>query len=219
MRNSTAHKMKVVLIRHGETAGNLEKRYIGCTDEPLCAQGRNTIAENVSCGKYPAAARVFSSPMKRCIETARIIYPENALTVDEGLKEIDFGLFEGKSYDELSGTPLYQQWIESGGTMPFPQGEAREQFIKRTVSAFNRLIFGLRDDAAFCNAELVAAFVVHGGSIMALLSAYNCGGYFDFQCANGEGFVCEIERRTSDVADGTAENAAPKFVFASCRSL
>ena len=103
--------------------------------------------------------------------------------------------------------------------MPFPQGEAREQFIKRTVSAFNRLIFGLRDDAAFCNAELVAAFVVHGGSIMALLSAYNCGGYFDFQCANGEGFVCEIERRTSDVADGTAENAAPKFVFASCRSL
>lgn len=216
MRNSTAHKMKVLLIRHGETAGNLQKRYIGRTDEPLCGQGRQTIAQNAAAGKYPAADKVFASPMKRCIETAKLIYPENELTLDDGLKEIDFGLFEGKSYSELSGTLQYQQWIESGGTMPFPKGESREQFVCRTVSAFERLIAASSNDAD------CVAFIVHGGSIMAVLSAYNCGSYFDFQCANGEGFVCEIERRTAEAdgtSDGTAENAEQQLVFKSCRRL
>lgn len=97
--------------------------------------------------------------------------------------------------------------------MPFPQGESREQFVCRTVSAFERLIAAAGNDAD------CVAFIVHGGSIMAVLSAYNCGSYFDFQCANGEGFVCEIEWRTSVAADGIAENGAPKLVFASCRSL
>lgn len=216
MQNSTAHKIKVLLIRHGETAGNLQKRYIGRTDEPLCNQGRQTIAQNAAAGKYPTADKVFASPMKRCIETAKLIYPKNELTLDDGLREIDFGLFEGKSYSELSGTLQYQQWIESGGTMPFPQGESREQFVCRTVSAFERLIAATGNDAD------CIAFIVHGGSIMAVLSAYNCGGYFDFQCANGEGFVCEIERRTAatdGTSDGTAENAEQQLVFKSCRRL
>ena len=187
MRNSTDDKMTVILIRHGETSGNSEKRYIGRTDEPLSESGREAVTENAARGKYPAADIVFSSPMKRCIETASIIYPDKTLTVEENLKEIDFGIFEGKSYSELSGTALYQQWIESGGSMPFPQGEVREAFISRTVSAFKRLIFSIEETPR------TAAFIVHGGSIMAILSAYCGGNYFDWQCKNAEGFACELE--------------------------
>ena len=63
--------MKWVLIRHGQTQGNLEKRYIGCrTDEPLCEAGRLALREK----KYPAVSRVFVSPMRRCVETAQAVY-------------------------------------------------------------------------------------------------------------------------------------------------
>ena len=56
--------MRWVLIRHGQTQGNLERRYIGCrTDEPLCAAGR----EALRVCRYPAVSRVFASPMRRCV--------------------------------------------------------------------------------------------------------------------------------------------------------
>lgn len=64
--------MKWVLIRHGQTQGNTEHRYIGCgTNEPLCAQG----VEMLKCRAYPNVQRVFASPMLRCRETAAMLYP------------------------------------------------------------------------------------------------------------------------------------------------
>ena len=109
MRNSSDIEMTIILIRHGETLGNAEKRYIGRTDEPLSEAGRKAVAENAARGKYPPADIVFSSPMKLCLETALLIYPDKTVTVEENLREIDFGIFEGKSYAELSGTALREK--------------------------------------------------------------------------------------------------------------
>ena len=67
--------MKIVLIRHGATKGNLEKRYIGRTDEDLCGEGIKKLKEDTCAGIYPPAQAVFSSPMKRCLSTAECIYP------------------------------------------------------------------------------------------------------------------------------------------------
>lgn len=63
--------MRVVLIRHSKTAGNLKGRYIGTTDEPLCEEGIRLLEGKT----YPAAELVYVSPMKRCRETASLIYP------------------------------------------------------------------------------------------------------------------------------------------------
>ena len=80
--------MKWVLIRHGQTQGNLEHRYIGCrTDEPLCAQG---VAE-LRAKKYPPVTHVFVSPMRRCMETAQLLYPDAQIAVIEDFRECDFG--------------------------------------------------------------------------------------------------------------------------------
>ena len=116
--------MKVVLIRHSKTAGNLMGRYIGTTDEPLCEEGIRLL-ENRS---YPAAELVYVSPMKRCRETAALIYPTLAQREEPLLRECDFGDFENKNYLELNGNPDYQAWVDSGGTLPFPGGESREGF-------------------------------------------------------------------------------------------
>ena len=128
--------MKIVLIRHGATKGNLEKRYIGRTDEDLCGEGIKKLKEYTCAGIYPPAQAVFSSPMKRCLSTAECIYPVQTPQIVWNFRECDFGLFEGKNYKELTGNPQYQQWIDSNGTLPFPGGEALTDFKKRSVRAF-----------------------------------------------------------------------------------
>ncbi|MBQ7886168.1 MAG: histidine phosphatase family protein [Clostridia bacterium] len=169
--------MKWVLIRHGQTQGNLGHRYIGSkTDEPLCAQGIAWLEGRT----YPQVHRVFASPLKRCMETARLIYPQIEPEVIEDLRECDFGAFENKSYAELSGRSDYQAWIESGGEMPFPGGESRAEFAARCVAAFEHL-----------DAQEDAALIVHGGTIMAIMARFAVpkGSYYDFQVRNGEGYA------------------------------
>lgn len=51
---------------------------------------------------------------------------------------MDFGAFEGHNYQELAGDPAYQRWIDSGGTLPFPEGESREEFIRRNVAGYEK---------------------------------------------------------------------------------
>ena len=129
--------LKILLIRHSMTAGNKLGRYIGArTDEPLCEEGIRLL-ENFS---YPPVQRVFVSPMRRCRETAEILFPGIEKETEERLKECDFGIFENKNYQELSGEPRYQAWIDSNGTLPFPEGESQKMFQKRCVEGFARCV-------------------------------------------------------------------------------
>ena len=57
---------------------------------------------------------------------------------------MDFGAFEGHNYQELSGDPAYQRWIDSGGTLPFPEGESREEFIRRNVAGYEKMLYYMK---------------------------------------------------------------------------
>lgn len=108
--------LKMYMIRHGKTYGNTQGRYIGITDEPLLPEEAADL-EQYSLGTVD---RVFASPRKRCLETAAILFPGQEITVVEEFAECDFGEFENKNYQELSGNPNYQRWVDSGGTLEFP---------------------------------------------------------------------------------------------------
>ena len=178
--------MRVLFIRHGKTAGNLEGRYVGRTDEPLCPEGRAALAR----GGTIAADAVFVSPMRRCRESAAILLPGLEPEVVPGLEECDFGAFEMKNYAELNGNADYQAWIDSGGTLAFPDGESPDAFRARCCQAFAPVARRLLASRAIER----AAFVVHGGTIMALLARYGepRRGYFDWQVKNGEGYQAEL---------------------------
>ena len=123
--------LKLILIRHGETQGNKLKRYIGKrTDEPLCPEAGNMLAQLA----YPEVQAVYASPMIRCTQTAGILFPGKKLNIIDELAECDFGEFENKNYQELDGNEHYQSWIDSGGLLPFPGGESREEFKRRNVT-------------------------------------------------------------------------------------
>ena len=173
---------EVFLIRHGATAGNLEKRYIGRTDEPLT----QTACDQLQKASFPEADAVVTSPLLRCRQTAALLYPEAEVTVCDGLRETDFGRFEGKNYRELSGDADYQAWLDSSGTLPFPDGEDTFAFRDRCAAAFENVM----SDPRFEGKKV--AFVVHGGTIMAILERFSLpeSGFYDWQTVNGTGFRC-----------------------------
>ena len=176
--------MRIDLIRHGKTAGNLERRYIGRTDEPLAEEG---VAELRKIA-YPPCGILITSPMKRCIQTAEIIFPDaEPLIVDE-LRECDFGDFEGRNFTELSDDVRYGQWIDSGGEAPFPNGESPAGFRERCVRGFLNGIRSVPEGNS-------ATFVVHGGTIMAILDrlAEPHRSYFEWQTDNGHGYTAEFD--------------------------
>lgn len=182
MRNRAEDQITVLLIRHGRTASNREHRYLGKTDEGLDLEGKRELLSLKESGTYPKPDRLFISPMRRCLETAEILYPDMEYTVIPEWTEMDFGLFEGKNYKELSGLSAYQEWIDSNGTFPFPDGESRESFILRSVKGFFKMMQIMEKNTA---KPLTVACIVHGGTIMALLSHFCGGEYFDYQIPNG----------------------------------
>lgn len=174
--------MEVILLRHGQTEGNLAGRYIGRTDEPLCEAARRHLRE---VEPFTGVSNVLVSPLRRARETARLLFPGAALTICQDLREIDFGDFEGRTAEEMSGDPAYGEWVRGGCTGPCPRGESLDRFMERTCAAF-----GLAVRRSIAQKEEHLVVVAHGGSIMAIMSRYarprrpffewhvkNCCGY------------------------------------------
>lgn len=188
------NQIVLALIRHGATKANRERRYLGKTDESLSEDGMETLLSCRAQNRYPDVDFLFTSPMKRCRETARILYPQLSPVVISEWKEMDFGRFEYKNYEELKGDGQYQAWIDSGGILPFPEGESREDFILRCEKGLQRMCGMLRQMAEGRTGEVVrAGAVVHGGTIMALLSVCEGKNYFDYQVSSGGGYLCVAE--------------------------
>ncbi|MBP3505451.1 MAG: histidine phosphatase family protein [Lachnospiraceae bacterium] len=189
MWNRSENQIKLVLVRHGATPSNKEHRYLGRTDESLSTEGEQALqaARNI----YPSIDYLFTSPMKRCIQTARILYPNQEILVIPEWIEMDFGDFEGKNYVELKENEYYQKWIDSNGTLPFPNGESREVFIERCKQGFYKMLLQLKSQHQM-NSTMTVGLVIHGGTIMSLLSTFCGGEYFDYQVANGHGYICTL---------------------------
>lgn len=183
----------LVLIRHGMTQGNSENRYVGTTDEKLCIKGSSMIEENRMRGLYPPVDAVFASPMRRCIQTAGIIYPSAPITLISEWAEMDFGRFEYHSYEELKDDPDYIRWIDNNVEDSFSDCEDREHFIERVRRGMYKAHDILFGKAAFNGTAVKrVAFIVHGGTIMALTSSFSGCSYYDYQAENGKGYSCNM---------------------------
>ena len=185
-------KKKILLIRHGKTIGNLEKRYIGCrTDEPLCEEGiaqANAMKEIIQECYKTIDFSVYSGPMKRVFKTAEILFENREIIVINNLTEIDFGIFENKNYKELDGNRFYQDWIDSNGESDYPEGEKKADFIDRSMMCFEEILLDMDKRDAY-----EAAVICHGGNIMAIMSSLTGKGYFDFLVDTVHGFILELD--------------------------
>lgn len=171
--------MEIILIRHFATKGNKEQRYIGRTDEPILEP-----INQIGIEKYPDVEQVYVSPMLRCIQTAERIYPGKDYIRCHELRECDFGIFENKNYIELKNELKYQEWVDSNARLPFPGGEAPEQFKERCQKEFLRIVsqWNMQN-----NRRLQIGFVVHGGTIMSILEKYCTSNlsFYEYSISNG----------------------------------
>ena len=173
------------LIRHGLTQGNLDGKYIGQTDLALCPSGEEDIRKLAKADLYPYVEKVYTSPLKRCVETAQIIYPDIQLSKVDEIAEMDFGQFEGKTQQELEKLPEYTAWLKGGPEACPPDGEKFGDFSLRCISGLD-IIF--RD---MMKKDITrAAMVTHGGVITNLLAGFGLpkGHPADYMCGPGEGF-------------------------------
>lgn len=177
--------MELILIRHLKTPGNEKRQYIGSTDEDLSEQEVLNFKKKSKQASYPQVQQVIVSPMKRCVQTAELIYLNMQIQLEPLLKECDFGIFEGKTYEELKDRAEYQAWLDSGGTIAFPEGEEQKEFRSRCVRGM------LCQVDRLCKEHVESvAFVVHGGTIMAVLEqlAEDQKDFYHWQVENGRGY-------------------------------
>lgn len=184
--------MKIVLIRHLPTPGNEKRQYIGRTDEDLSEQAveRFRQRQEKSIGVlYPPVQHIIASPLNRCIRTAELIYPGQEICTEPMLRECDFGEYERKTYEDLKNEPEYIRWMESGGMTAFPGGEDQLSFRRRCVDGVKKRISRLLSEGADS-----AAFIVHGGTIMAVLSelSEDKREFYHWQVENGGGYMAEV---------------------------
>ncbi len=192
--------MQAVLIRHGRTPGNDERRYIGRTDESLSTRGK---AEAEKAVRDFTQKKVYVSPLKRTGETAAILFPNAEQIILPGLRETDFGSFEGKTADEMADDADYRAWVEGMCLGTCPGGESRADVTRRAVEAFEE---AAREEAACAGAdcaensraslgnaaeEVSVFFVTHGGVIMSILEALAVPhrDYYDYYTPNLGGWM------------------------------
>lgn len=155
------------LIRNGLTQANLDGRYVGHTDEPLCEEGKRALEKLRSECVYPPVDALFSSPLCRCTQTARTLYPEKEPIIIDGLIEYNFGEFEGKTVEELQSYPMFPGWLAGEPDAQPPFGESAREFSSRLAGCFEKITEGLMKTGT-----TRVAVVTHGGVIAALLTTY-----------------------------------------------
>ena len=197
--------MRIYLLRHGETAYNAQRNYLGRTDLSLSEQGRNALIQADF-----APETVYVSPLRRTAETAEILFPGTPQIVVPDFREMDFGIFEGKSYRDMEHLPAYRAWVDGGCLGPIPEGESMAAFSGRTCAAFEALA-----DRAVDAGEGLLTIVAHGGTQMAVMERFTLPkrDYFSWRGPLGGGFVLDAahwrDRRTLELLDTVAYTINP----------
>lgn len=184
MQNYVIH-----FIRHGDISDTHKGKYIGTTDVTLSDEGRKKLIEYDSKYIYPGTQVVFTSPLKRCTETARILYPDqNPLVIDQ-LSECNFGEWENKTAEDLKDNPDFEKWLAGETDTKPPRGESGADFTRRVCLIFEQIVEGMMKTN-----HNEAVIITHGGVIMTLLSVYGLpqAKPFEWVMDNGFGYSVRI---------------------------
>ncbi|MFA4888150.1 MAG: histidine phosphatase family protein [Candidatus Omnitrophota bacterium] len=155
---------RLILIRHGQTDWNAKKIYCGHQDIGLNALGRIQAARLRPILENETINKIYCSNKKRAIQTARIIFKKAKIRRIAELREMHFGVFEGKTYRQIlkKYPDIYCLWLKNPFSASIPEGESLIDFRKRVVRAIKQI-------TAACPNQTIA-IVCHGGVIAVFLS-------------------------------------------------
>ncbi|NWQ41578.1 histidine phosphatase family protein [Bacillus sp. EB106-08-02-XG196] len=174
----------IALFRHGLTEENKRKAYLGWNDSPLCKESFDLSTKS----RYNL---YFSSDLPRCITTATILFPNKELILLPNLREMNFGRWEGKTYEDLKEVPLYQRWLSNPISYCPPEGESFDKFTHRVQNGWEEITGEiLSKNVGRC------AIITHGGIIRYLLSEFapQPRDFWSWQVQHHQGFELVFDR-------------------------
>jgi len=187
---------RVLLVRHGESTWNAERRVQGQLDPPLSQLGREQAEKLAARLASASISALYASDLSRASETARPLVPAVGCEIRfcPELREIALGEWEGKTAAELGREypELWQGWLDEPDWALVPGGEPPEAFGARVDRAFEAVT------AAHPGALI--ACVTHGGVIQALLRrvlGQSLHGLFPFRIDNGS--ITRLEKSAGGV--------------------
>ena len=151
---------ELYLIRHGRTEANEKWLYCGSTDLLLSEKG----AEDLKDISYevPENTVFVTSGMKRTEQTLEILFGNVPHRIDERFREVDFGIFEMRSYESLKEEAEYQAWISGDNEKNVPpNGESGEQMKIRVLEGLQELQKEERPVVLVCHGGVIAAIMEH----------------------------------------------------------
>ena len=181
--------MKLHLLRHGQTMANITYTYAGVSDTPLSEEGIELLKKQREAGGYPdiTGLDVYTSGLSRTEKTLELLYGQVDHTVDKDFIEMNFGEFEGKTYDELKDTEAYQAWVTSDHMVNrCPGGENGSDVVERILRAVDRIAQQGRDALVVCHGGVIALFFLHFFPDTGM-------NWYEIQPANGEGYTFELD--------------------------
>lgn len=184
---------RLYLIRHGMTEPLKKRMYYGATDVPLLPEGIEDLKRLRQEGGYPDldGKQLFSSGMLRAEQTLQCLYDDAEHGQLPEFREMSFGAFEMKTYEDLKDDPVYQAWIGTGNYFEnqSPGGESGAIMAKRVGAALDLLLQEEKDTVLVC----------HGGTILVIMSLLFPGqkeNLFHWQPPVGYGYEIDLEQKT-----------------------
>nr|WP_276536941.1 histidine phosphatase family protein [Oceanobacillus caeni] len=179
----------ITLFRHGLTEENKRQAYVGWTDSVLTEEARLALSS------IRLQAKVYdlfiSSDLNRCVTTMNLLFPNIKPIKLAELREMNFGIFEGKTYADLKDDMNYQRWINQPFKEVIPGGESFQWFTYRVDKGWNRVV-----DMIFRNHAKNVFIVTHGGVIRYLLTRYSeeKKEFWDWKIEHGTGYVLKFRK-------------------------
>ncbi|WP_260871644.1 histidine phosphatase family protein [Bacillus sp. X1(2014)] len=152
--------MVIALFRHGVTEENKRKAYLGWNDSPLSPETKKLVISK-------SYEHYYSSDLQRCVQTGERLFSNASINLVKELREMNFGQWEGKTYEELKENVHYRNWLRAPNLHLPPEGESYHEFTSRVDSGWSNIT-----DELLMSNDKSAAVITHGGVIRYLLSMF-----------------------------------------------
>lgn len=182
---------RVILVRHGETAWNHERRFLGQSNPGLNETGEIQAQKAADILSGEKIDRLYSSDMLRATETSQLIIQGHDVSVKEipFFREINFGMWEGLTFEKIQAhyPALLNKWIEDPFKVRIPEGETGEEVWCRVLKGWEIICAG-------ASGKDTVGIVAHGGTLRLLLchlTELEPSQQWEFKIGHGEIIILE----------------------------
>lgn len=188
-------RVVITLFRHGLTLDNKRKAFLGWNDSPLCEEA----IEQLSTYDFnPSSYDLFvTSDLRRCVETMKRLFPQVTPKMMSHFREMSFGFYEGKTYEQLKDDPHFQKFFNAPFRVTPKDGESFQQFSERVDHGWKKLV-----EVVLETGKTKPFVVTHGGVIRYLLTKFAPyeKEFWDWDVPHGKGY--ELHFKESQLRRG-----------------